>query len=62
MKVGTLVQHHMWGKAIVTEILENEPFKPIRVAWLTPVTDIFGPKVPTSTVWQQETIILSEGE
>ena len=62
MKVGTLVQHHRKGKAFVTEVLDNRPFRPVRVAWLKSHTSPSGYKVATSVIWRQEITIISEGE
>jgi len=62
MKVGTLIEHRRWGKAFVTEVLEDRPFNPIRVTWLKTHTSPSGYKVATSVIWQQEITIISEGE
>ena len=62
MKVGTLVQHHSWGKGFVTEVLEANAFEPIRVRWLNAYTHVTGKKVTTSVIWQHEITIISEGE
>ena len=62
MKVGTLIQHHRKGKGFVTEVLDNRPFRPVRVAWLKSHTSPSGYKVVTSVIWRQEITIISEGE
>jgi hypothetical protein len=62
MKVGTLIEHRRWGKAFVTEVLEDRPFRPVRVAWLKTHTSASGYKVATSVIWRQEITIISEGE
>ena len=62
MKVGDLVSHYRWGKAIVLEMKISGRFSVAMVRWLKPVISPQGTEKITSSVYVTELTTISGAE
>ena len=62
MKVGDLVHHYRWGKAIVLEMKVSGRFSVAMVRWLKPVISPQGVEKVTSSVYATELTTISGAE
>jgi len=62
VKVGDLVSHYRWGKAIVLEMKISGRFSVAMVRWLKPVISPQGTEKITSSVYVTELTTISGAE